>query len=180
MLTLTAIHHDYRFFYYFALLTGLLLLLFFYLLWRLWLRRLIKLTSKPAISIWQWLLLAGVVMLLPLVFTVLAVTLKRASFERPDISEVKITQIDEGLQLLDLSTAQEQMIYLQYRDVANSQGAIQTWRPILPTYPLGPVKDHSIIVDVAQGGGEARFVIDGQQYDLDGQALTIPYQQTDQ
>ena len=180
MLTLTAIYPDYRFFYYFALLTGLLLVLFFYLLWRFWLRKLVKLTSKPAISSWQWLLLAGVVMLLPLAFTILAVTLKQASFERPDISEVKITQIDEGLQLLDFSTAQEQMIYLQYRDLADSQGAIQTWRPILPTYPLSPVKDHSIIVDVAQGGGEARFVIDDQQYDLNGQALAIPYQQTDQ
>lgn len=175
MLSLTPITPDYSLFYVLGGLLGALFLLFAYLMLRLVFKLPLSLKikdKKERATLLKALIFGLLAALLPILLLSLGIQLKNRSLPRAEISEVKITQIDQGLQLVDFSTPEPALVYFKYRHLGES-----VFRPILPTYVLEAVKDHSLIVDVKEQGGEAIFVINNQEYLLEGQTLTIPYQQ---
>jgi len=175
MLKLIPVTPDYALFYVLGGVLGALFLIFAYLM----LRFVFKLSltwgwqkPKERATLIKLLIFALFAALLPIMLLSLGIQLKNRFLPRPEISAVKITQIDRGLQLLDFSTPEPALIYLKYRHLDEA-----IFRPILPIYALEPVKDHSIIIDVKEQGGEAILVFNGQDYLLEGQTLAIPYQQ---
>lgn len=175
MLNLTPITPDYSLFYVLGGVLGALFLLFAYLMLHLVFKLPLNLKSKDKkerATLLTALIFGLLAALLPILLLSLGIQLKNASLPRQEISEVKITEIDQGLQLVDFSTPEPAQVYFKYRDLDE-----QIFRPVLPTYVLEPLKDHSIIVDVKESGGEAILVVNGQEYLLEGNTLAIPYQQ---